>query len=89
MDAIDIVGQELRFHTKHKGMTDRGKDYEEGFIDALVHIHNLLLVVQQSEKELSQPVFTEGICEDGAAILKDGVPMKITEILEILNRKGE
>ena len=84
MDAIDIVGQELRFHTKHKGMTIRGTYYEEGFINALVHIHNLLLVVQQSEKEL-KPVFSEGICEDGAAILKDGVPMKITEILGILN----
>lgn len=38
-------------------------------------------------KRALKPVFTEGICEDGAAILKDGVPMKITEILEMLNGK--
>ena len=29
--------------------------------------------------------YTDGICEDGAAILKDGVMIPITEILEKLN----
>ena len=40
-------------------------------------------------RECDGSVFTEGICEDGAAILKDGVPMRITEILRVLNGKGE
>ena len=29
--------------------------------------------------------YTEGICQDGAAILKDGLPIKISEILSSLN----
>jgi hypothetical protein len=29
--------------------------------------------------------YTEGICDDGAAILKDGVQMTISEVLEKLN----
>jgi hypothetical protein len=29
--------------------------------------------------------FTEGVCEDGAAILKDGQPLSISEILSLLN----
>lgn len=32
-----------------------------------------------------KPVYTEGVCGDGAAILRDGVPVKITEILAMLN----
>lgn len=30
--------------------------------------------------------WTEGVCEDGAAILRDGEMIPITELLEILNR---
>lgn len=33
----------------------------------------------------TEPVYTEGVCGDGAAILRDGVPVKITEILAMLN----
>jgi len=44
-NAIDIVGQELRFHVENKGMTDKGEGYEEGFINALVHIHALLIAI--------------------------------------------
>lgn len=29
--------------------------------------------------------YTEGVCSDGAAILRDGVPMTISEILTELN----
>ena len=29
--------------------------------------------------------YTEGVCEDGAAILKNGKPMTISELLEDLN----
>lgn len=29
--------------------------------------------------------YTEGVMADGAAILKDGVPLTITQILDILN----
>lgn len=29
--------------------------------------------------------YTEGVMADGAAILKDGVPLTITQVLEILN----
>lgn len=31
-----------------------------------------------------RPEFSEGICGDGAAILKDGRPMTITQILDCL-----
>ena len=44
-NAIDIVGQELRFHVENKGMTDKGESYEDGFINALVHIHALLIAI--------------------------------------------
>ncbi|WP_442801386.1 hypothetical protein [Serratia rubidaea] len=29
--------------------------------------------------------YTEGVCDDGAAILRDGVPMSVSEILDALN----
>lgn len=32
-----------------------------------------------------KPHYSEGICEDGAAILRDGVPMRISEVLAALN----
>lgn len=31
--------------------------------------------------------YSEGICADGVAILKDGVPMSVTEILEELRKQ--
>lgn len=34
-------------------------------------------------------MYTEGICHDGAAILKDGLPITISEILSLLNRLDE
>jgi hypothetical protein len=34
--------------------------------------------------EPSKPEYTEGVCDDGAVILKDGQPMTITEILAAL-----
>jgi hypothetical protein len=33
--------------------------------------------------------FTEGVCEDGAAILCDGVPITISEVLETLNASSD
>lgn len=35
------------------------------------------------------PKYTEGICGDGVAILRDGVPVPISEILRQLNYEGE
>lgn len=35
------------------------------------------------------PEYTEGICEDGAAILKDGKMMRIDEILSELKMEGK
>ncbi len=32
--------------------------------------------------------WTEGVCGDGAVILRDGLPVAITEILAILNGSG-
>lgn len=34
------------------------------------------------------PAYSEGICGEGAAILRDGVPMSISEILELLTEVG-
>jgi hypothetical protein len=31
------------------------------------------------------PEFTQGVCEDGASILIDGVPMTIEEVIEALS----
>ena len=36
-----------------------------------------------------EPRYTEGICEDGAGILKDGMLMTIDEILKELNTNSE
>lgn len=33
--------------------------------------------------------YTEGVCEDGAAILRDGQMMTISEVLEALNDAAE
>lgn len=37
---------------------------------------------------MSDAIYTEGIAFDGAAILKDGVPITITEILQTLNENS-
>lgn len=34
---------------------------------------------------MEEPVYTEGVCADGAAILKDGVMITITQVLDTLN----
>ena len=36
---------------------------------------------------MSDPKYTQGVCADGAAILKDGVMMTIEEILAELNTR--
>ena len=51
MDAIDIVGQELIFHVRNKGITSKGELYENGFIDGLIHIHNLLIKTKSESIE--------------------------------------
>lgn len=33
---------------------------------------------------MTNPEYTQGICEDGAAILRDGQPMTVEEILDAL-----
>jgi hypothetical protein len=33
---------------------------------------------------MNNPEYTQGICEDGAAILREGQPMTIEEILDAL-----
>jgi len=33
------------------------------------------------------PEYTEGVCDDGAAILRDGVMMTVSDILETLNSR--
>ena len=35
------------------------------------------------------PKYTEGVCEDGAAILRQGVPMPISEVLRKLNEADD
>ena len=46
-------------------------------------------VVKYQDRDPSEDgaVYSEGICEDGAAILKNGVMMTITEVLNELNRR--
>jgi hypothetical protein len=39
----------------------------------------------EAQKIEVEPTYTEGVCADGAAILKDGVPITISEILAELN----
>lgn len=36
-------------------------------------------------RELAEPRWTEGVCGDGVVILRDGVMVRITELLKILN----
>ena len=33
--------------------------------------------------------YTEGVCEDGAAILLDGEPVKVEKVIELLNDYAE
>lgn len=35
------------------------------------------------------PLYSEGICQDGAAILRDGVPVPVAEIIEMLNSTAQ
>lgn len=41
--AIDIIEQELRDHIENKGTSGNSVIWENGFIDGLLHIHNVLL----------------------------------------------
>ena len=42
---------------------------------------------ERGDGVVSEPTeYTEGVCGDGAAILRDGQPIPITEILSRLNR---
>ena len=34
---------------------------------------------------MDAPIYTEGVCDDGAAILRDGVPVSISDVLDALN----
>jgi hypothetical protein len=34
---------------------------------------------------MTKPIWTEGVCGDGVAILRDGVPVSISKILKALN----
>lgn len=38
------------------------------------------------EQAEGAPLYSEGICQDGAAILRDGVPVPVAEVIEMLNR---
>lgn len=42
-EAIQLVGQELRWAVENRGMSTKGEDYESAFIDGIVHIHNVLI----------------------------------------------
>ena len=43
-------------------------------------------MLRETERMIAtvRPEFTAGVCGDGAAILKDGIPMSITQILDCL-----
>lgn len=48
---------------------------------------DLRFALNPAPAQESEPCeWTEGICEDGAAILRDGIPVSITELLSILNQ---
>ena len=47
--AIEVIGQELRWHTENKGITNRGEVYEDGFIAGITHIHSALLRIHASQ----------------------------------------
>jgi hypothetical protein len=44
----------------------------------------VLDMLRAQKLEIDRP-YTEGVCEDGAAILKDGRMMTISEVLDELN----
>ena len=39
----------------------------------------------QSSEIAAPPTWTEGVCGDGAVILRDGVPVPISDVLAALN----
>lgn len=48
-------------------------------------VRKRLAVQRRKQEEMKKIEYTEGICGDGAAILKNGQPITITEILNTLN----
>lgn len=51
-----------------------------GYRCADAHDHS-----RQAKTTAFPPEWTEGVCGDGAVILRDGVPVTISEVLRILN----
>ena len=45
----------------------------------------MLAAVYCPTQNKNKMIYSEGICNDGTAILKDGLQLKITEILQSLN----
>ncbi|CDF82620.1 hypothetical protein PKB_1255 [Pseudomonas knackmussii B13] len=44
------------------------------------------LQLRLPKSEAGGPLYSEGICDDGAAILRNGMPVPVTEIIDLLNR---
>lgn len=54
--SIDLLEFEFGFHYDNKGITSKGADWEDGFINGLVHARNVLIKAQaESCKQAAFP----------------------------------
>lgn len=49
----------------------------------------MALIAADAERKRRAAAWTEGVCDDGAAILRDGVPVSISDLLSHLNAQPQ
>jgi hypothetical protein len=81
-DAIDVIESVA-------GFTDESTPVGEAWLEVLSFIHRPTTLAQPEPEGVTDegiPQWSEGVCGDGAAILRDGVMMPIEEVVASLNR---
>ncbi len=81
-DAIDVIESVA-------GFTDESTPVGEAWLEVLSFIHRPTALARPEPEGVTDegiPQWSEGVCGDGAAILRDGVMMPIEEVVASLNR---
>lgn len=80
--AIDIIADVVKCSFPAE-LKDADSSEALALVEAVVRAQHFL--EDDTPTDTEDDTYTEGVAADGAAILKDGVPLTITQILDILN----
>jgi hypothetical protein len=80
--AIDIIADVVKCSFPAE-LKDADSSEALALVEAVVRAQHFL--EDDTPTNTTDDTYTEGVAADGAAILKDGIPLTITQILDILN----